>query len=250
MVALKNITRALCTTPACIQLAEEYVKNLAPNYKGLDPCTNFEEMVCGGWRARNEIPSTQLQYDQMTALSMKGDELLRSVVEGEYPGDSSHSHFSPRNLHRRDLSVDQENFIKLKTAYNACVDVDALKEVGTAPVVDLLDELKKTFGGPDWSAPSIFVTQLGASALTGMYIVSDPDNPDVQIPNVNFDAWYGLPGRVEFYTNASVVEQYVPVVAGIMQAVQGDSSGTAVNYTEQARQIVKLEADLVAISSP
>ncbi|KAK4447204.1 endothelin-converting enzyme [Podospora aff. communis PSN243] len=248
MVAIKNITRALCTTPACIQLAEDYVKNLAPNYKDLDPCTNFEEMVCGGWRARNTIPPTQLGFDRMTDLSMKGDDLLRSILEGEYPGDSSHSHFSPRNLHRRDLSVDQENFVKLQTSYKACMDTDTLTKVGIAPIKDLLERLKKTFGGPDWSAPSIFVTQIGGSALTGIYIASDLDDPDVQLPNLQFSAWTGLP-RSDLYTNASVVQdQYVPVMAGIMQAVQGGNTTT--NYTEQARQIAKLETDLYAISSP
>ncbi|KAK0617740.1 hypothetical protein B0T14DRAFT_547414 [Immersiella caudata] len=221
MVALKNITRALCTTPACIQLAEEYVMNLAPNYKDLDPCTNFEEVVCGGWRARNKIPSTQLEYNQMVTLRTKGDNLLRSIVEGEYPGNSSHSQFSPRNLHQRDTSVDQENFIKLKKAHSACLDVEALRRVGIAPMIELLDKLKERFqsGDLDWSAPSIFVKQLGASALTSISITSDLENTDVQLPNLNFDGWYGLPG-------------------------------TVANYTEQARQIAKLEADLVSISSP
>jgi len=39
----------LCLTPACIHAASEYLYNLAPNYKQIDPCTNFEEMVCDGY---------------------------------------------------------------------------------------------------------------------------------------------------------------------------------------------------------
>ena len=38
----------LCLTPACVHAASELLYNLSPNYKELDPCNNFEELVCGG----------------------------------------------------------------------------------------------------------------------------------------------------------------------------------------------------------
>ncbi|KAK0640572.1 hypothetical protein B0T16DRAFT_514442 [Cercophora newfieldiana] len=254
MVAIKNVTRALCTTPACLQLADNFVKNLAPNYKDIDPCTNFEEMVCGGWRTRYQISPQQSSLDAMGVLSEETTSLLRSVLEGPYPGDSSHSHFSPRNLHPRDLSVDQENFSKLQTAYKACIDEETLKKVGLAPITDLLDRLKKTFGsdGDDWSAPSVFLQSIGASGLTYVYVASDLDDPDLQLLNLNFGAGFGLPNR-NLYSNASILEtQYVPVVADIFKAVHrtGNNSGAALDFTEQARQVVKLEADLAAISAP
>jgi hypothetical protein len=49
-----NVEKAeLCLTPACVHAASELLYNLAPNYKELDPCDDFEELVCGGWRDKH-----------------------------------------------------------------------------------------------------------------------------------------------------------------------------------------------------
>lgn len=37
-----------CLSPACVHAASEILYNLSPDYKELDPCDNFEELVCGG----------------------------------------------------------------------------------------------------------------------------------------------------------------------------------------------------------
>ncbi len=34
---------ALCLTPACVHASDTLLRSLSPNYKSLDPCTNFEE---------------------------------------------------------------------------------------------------------------------------------------------------------------------------------------------------------------
>lgn len=38
----------LCLSPECVHAASEILYNLSPNYKELDACDNFEELVCGG----------------------------------------------------------------------------------------------------------------------------------------------------------------------------------------------------------
>lgn len=39
-------SNALCLTAPCIHAASEILYNLSPNYKTVDPCTNFEECTC------------------------------------------------------------------------------------------------------------------------------------------------------------------------------------------------------------
>jgi endothelin-converting enzyme len=36
---------ALCLTPACIHAADKILTGLAPNYKDLDPCTDFDQSM-------------------------------------------------------------------------------------------------------------------------------------------------------------------------------------------------------------
>jgi endothelin-converting enzyme len=47
--AYGSLSDSPCLTPACIHAASDLLDNLSPNYKELDPCTDFEELVCGGW---------------------------------------------------------------------------------------------------------------------------------------------------------------------------------------------------------
>jgi len=249
MVALKNITRALCTTPACLEIADYYVKNLAPNYKDIDPCTNFEEMVCGGWRDRYDIPSDQTSNDAISLIEQKVDDELRIVLEGQYPVGSKHSHFSPRNLHARDLSVDQQNFETMKAVYNSCMDEDSIKKLGISPIVDLIGELRKTFGRDDWSAPILFAQRLGATSLTSVYVTNDFDKPDLQVVVAEPTVGLGLQ-MPDFYVDTTMLtNDYVPVLANILRAVHPNDS-SATNFTEQARRLVQFETNLAALLPP
>ena len=43
----------LCLEPACLQASAHVLLNMAPDYKRFDPCTQFEEMICPGFRVNN-----------------------------------------------------------------------------------------------------------------------------------------------------------------------------------------------------
>ena len=243
MVAIKNAIRSLCTTSACLQLANDFEKNLAPTYKEIDPCTNFEEMVCGGWRMRHEIPTIQTSIDTVGAMEAASAGVLRAIIEGVYPGDSGNSHVPSLSN-----SPDRESFEMLKLAYNTCMDEDGLKELGVSPIINLLHGLEETFGGDDWSQPLLFTSLLNTASLVSMYVATDFENPDVQLVYIDTWAVLSLPSKDVYTSTTMLMDQYVPVVADILQAVHGSSSAT--NFTEQARELVKFEAELAAFSPP
>ncbi|KAM7187779.1 endothelin-converting enzyme [Naviculisporaceae sp. PSN 640] len=142
---LPKIYRALCLTPACLKMGAEYAKNLSPNHASLDPCTDFEELVCGGWRDNHTLRPEQGGTDTLGVMHEVVLDQLRKIVEGPYPGESSHSHFSPRNLEAPAMSLDEQNFNKLQRAYNACMDEPAIEALGVKPIVDILDGLQPAF---------------------------------------------------------------------------------------------------------
>lgn len=78
----------LCLTPACVHAASELLYNLSPNYKELDPCDNFEELVCGGWRDRHDLRADQGDAFTGTIMSEQSQLLLRHILEAPYPKDS------------------------------------------------------------------------------------------------------------------------------------------------------------------
>ena len=86
----------LCLTPACVHAASEILYNLSPNYKELDPCTDFEELVCGGWRDRHDLRPDQGDAFTGTIMNENSELLLRHILEAPYPKDSQ-VRFSPVN---------------------------------------------------------------------------------------------------------------------------------------------------------
>ena len=78
----------LCLTPACVHAASELLYNLSPKYKELDPCDNFEELVCGGWRDKHDLRPDQGDAFTGTIMSEQSQLLLRHILEAPYPKNS------------------------------------------------------------------------------------------------------------------------------------------------------------------
>src|SRR5689334_6688203 len=49
----------LCLTPACVHASSEILYSLSPDYENIDPCTDFEELVCGGWKEHHDLRPDQ-----------------------------------------------------------------------------------------------------------------------------------------------------------------------------------------------
>jgi endothelin-converting enzyme len=75
-------------TPACVHASSEILYNLSPEYKNIDPCTNFEELVCGGWDKRHDLRPDQGDAFTGTIMSENSQMLLRHILEAPYPDDS------------------------------------------------------------------------------------------------------------------------------------------------------------------
>ena len=78
----------LCLSSECVHAASEILYNLSPDYKNIDPCTNFEELVCGGWRDRHDLREDQGDAFTGTIMAENSQLLLKHILEAPYPKDS------------------------------------------------------------------------------------------------------------------------------------------------------------------
>lgn len=80
---------SICLTPSCVHASSELLYNLSPDYQNVDACTDFEELVCGGWRERNDLRPDQGDAFTGTFMAEASQTLLRHILEAPYPKDSA-----------------------------------------------------------------------------------------------------------------------------------------------------------------
>jgi len=170
---------------------------MSPEYLDIDPCTNFDEYVCGGWQDRHELREDQGDVFTGTLMAEQSELLLRHVLETSYSGEETELISGS--------AVDKTNFIKMQTAYRACMNEDVIKSVGVRPLLKVLRRVEELFhvGGPDadgeddqrktnqangdsmlqadheLSTVVVYLTRIGLGALVDIYTgVSSPRSVD------------------------------------------------------------------------
>jgi len=197
----------VCTTTACIHISSEILRNLSPRYKDLNPCTDFEELVCGGWKQRHDPRSDQGSTSTGEIMDDNNQRLLRRILESSYPKTD----LSPTHLTASSRAADEDNFDKLTTAYEACMGEPAIKELGIRPLVAFLERVKPL----SLSDGVLFLARYGVSALVTFSVDADDANPDVAVVSVSPPRQIGLP-YAEHYLNSTLLEAYQEVMAKVL----------------------------------
>jgi Peptidase family M13 len=92
--------------------------------------------ACGGWENRVEIPSDRSRYGTIDEVSEANDRILRDIFSGPYPSTSP-----KKNLPDPTEAIDVQNFHKLQDAYDACLNETAIDELGSKPLLSLLENV-------------------------------------------------------------------------------------------------------------
>ncbi|KAG9234476.1 peptidase family M13 [Amylocarpus encephaloides] len=239
---------SVCLTAACVHASSEILYNLSPDYKSLDPCTNFEELVCGGWDDRHDLRPDQGDAFTGTIMSENSQMLLRHILEAPYPNESKHSSFSPAQLVQTLSSVDEQNFDKLRDAYNACMDEDAIKKVGIKPLRDLLIQVARLYPTEarhdnDLYETILFLTEHGVSSLVEFGVGADDKDPDTVVVSVQPPYRIGLPAK-NYYTDDDVLKKYQDALTQTIDKFHPDNK----NNKEFSKEVIELEKKLAAAS--
>jgi endothelin-converting enzyme len=223
----KKETADVCLTPACVHASSELLYNLSPNHKELNACTDFEELVCGGWKDRHDLRPDQGDAFTGTIMSENSQMLLRHILEAPYPKDSAHSYFSPMQLAASAKDPDEANFDKMKAAYDACMDEDSVKKEGLKPLMEIINHVKELYpisvsgvNAKDERLQTaiLYLYQLGVTAIIAPYTGADDKDPDSVIVAITPPQRIGLPAK-ELYHDEKIVGRYKSVVSEVFSGL-------------------------------
>jgi len=149
-------------------------------------------------------------------------------------------------------SADEDNFEKMKAAYEACLNENAIKELGTAPLMEILHQVEDIFPPTTSNEISIYDTNAikeailvladnGVSALIAAGTGPDDKSPDTVIVAVSPPWRIGLPSK-ERYEDDKLVKKYADVVNEVLSALYPAFD------TQSASDVVDFEYKLAAAS--
>lgn len=149
-------------------------------------------------------------------------------------------------LYSAEKSADEENFDKMKAAYDACLDEDKIKGAGIGPLLKVLEEVKATYPTTSSTAGSLkdailALADYGVTALIASGTGADDTDPDTVVVSVGAPWSFGLPSK-ERYQDEKLVEKYRDVAVEVLGALYPDQN------KEIFRGIVDFEKKLAAAS--
>ncbi|KAL1601682.1 hypothetical protein SLS60_006597 [Paraconiothyrium brasiliense] len=150
------------------------------------------------------------------------------------------------NLLATQKSADEENFDKMKAAYDACLDEDKVKNLGTGPLLQVLDEIKTTYpadDSADLKEAILLLAKYGVSALVTAGTGADDRDPDTVVVSVSAPWSFGLPSK-ERYEDEKLVEKYRTVAVEVLDSIYPNESKDAYS------KVIDLEKKLAAASPP
>lgn len=127
----------VCLTPACVIAAAKILENMSPRYRNIDPCHDFDQFVCEGWQEKHDLRADQGSVRTGTIMAEDSQQVLRHVLESPYSVNDYK--IETNSSAKRDI------FEKLQKAYDACMDEKVIRNVGSAPLLNVLRKVEELF---------------------------------------------------------------------------------------------------------
>jgi endothelin-converting enzyme len=165
---------------------------------------------------------------------------------------AQHSEFSPARLSQAERSVDKQNFNKLKTAYESCMDTEVLDMLGAEPLLRVLRHIASLFPVQPWATTDaakspdvrdaiLNLARLGVTALASPHAEPESRDADTVIISVAAPSSVGLPVH-EQYVDGDLVQKYHAAMSKVLSSLSPRSE------RGDADRIVELEKKLAGIS--
>ncbi|MGH9510698.1 MAG: M13 family metallopeptidase [Terriglobales bacterium] len=199
--------------------------------KSANPCVDFYQYSCGGWKKNNPIPPDQTSWSVYAKLYQDNLNFLRGVLEEAAANRASHD------------AVTQ----KIGAFYGACMDEAEVEKRGLAPIQPDLDSIAQLKSRVALASLIARLQMVYGNVLFNQGSTQDPDDSEQQIAELA-QGGLGLPDR-DYYTkddpkSKEIRQRYLQHVQKSF-AMLGDSSETA---TTNADTVIRMETALANAS--
>jgi putative endopeptidase len=202
--------------------------------KSIDPCVNFYQYACGGWRQKNPIPADQTGWSVYGKLYQDNLNFLRGILEQAAGGSN-----------QRDAVAQ-----KIGDFYASCTDETGIEKSGMEPIkaeLEAIARLKSVHEMATLVAQLQMTTGGYRSILFRGGSDQDPDDSESVIASLD-QGGLGLPDR-DYYAKEDAKsketrEKYVQHVQKLFELL-GDSAETA---KKNAETLMRMETALAKAS--
>jgi putative endopeptidase len=198
--------------------------------KSVNPCTDFYQFACGGWRAANPIPSDKSRWGRFNELAEYNLNQLHDILEkAAAPGKHS--------------AIEQ----KIGDFYAACMDEKTVESLGAKPLAPYFARIDAIKTKEDLIKHIAYMQQNGMNALFAFVAAPDLHDANQTIPNVD-QGGLTLPDR-DYYIkdDAKSVEtrqKYLEHVQKMFELL-GDKPDVA---AAEAKSVLAVETGLAKVS--
>jgi len=192
----------------------------------VNPCQNFYQYACGGWRKNNPIPPDQSRWARFNELAERNLAIERGILEKA--GSSQIGEF-----------------------YAACMDEPAIEHKGVQPIEALLKQIDALTSRPELAGEIVRLHQSAVRALFSFRVSPDDKKSDQEIAHVS-QGGLGLPDR-DYYlkTDARSVElrkQYEEHIQAMFTLLAKAEGASGADPAAETHAVMKIETALAEAS--
>ncbi|KFQ71460.1 Endothelin-converting enzyme 2, partial [Phaethon lepturus] len=186
----RDPSHSTCLTDACVRVASKILEALDAE---MDPCQDFYQYSCGGWIKRNPLPNGRSKWSTFNSIWDQNQAIMKHLLENATFNSSS------------------EAERKTQRYYLSCLKEQRIEELGSQPLVELIDKIGGWNITGSWNQTSFMEVlkmvsgTYRATPFFTVYVGADSKSSNSNVIQVDQSGLF-LPSR-DYYLNKMANER-------------------------------------------